>query len=68
MAIPNTCIVRDCKRKPQVKEVYNRPLVYIGGDTDHVCGAHTDRFGGKYQLLAREVLPGEVVYQMGASA
>jgi hypothetical protein len=67
VAIPDTCIVRDCERKPQVKEVYDRPFVYTGGNTDHVCGAHTDRFGGKYPLVAREVLTGEIVYAMGAN-
>lgn len=67
MAIPDTCIVRDCELKPQVKEVYDRPFVYTGGNTDHVCSGHTDRFGGKYPMIAREVLVGEVVYTMGAN-
>ena len=64
--IPETCAVKDCPRKPQVKEVYDRPLVYVGGDTDYVCGAHTDRFGLRFPLLAKEELPGEVVYKIGA--
>ena len=46
--------------------MYDRPLVYVGGDTDYVCGAHTDRFGLRFPLLAKEELPGEVVYKIGA--
>lgn len=66
--IPQKCVVRDCPSKPQIKEVYDRPLVYVGGDTDYVCSGHTDRFGGQFAMLAKEVLPGEVIYQLeGAS-
>lgn len=66
-ATRETCIVHDCQRKPEVRERYDRPLVFEGGDVDEVCGAHTDRFGGKYPMIAREVLPGAVPYQMGSS-